>query len=93
MNHGAYQTVQSAGEPLHYDSGRGCIKRKGIIDEPGKRCLTDLCVNIIIPCNIVKSCLIEFDISIMKACGLLLAVGIVHAALVRLSQPLFVQRL
>ena len=53
------------------------LKRKGIIDEPGKRCLTDLCVNIIIPCNIVKSCLIEFDISIMKACGLLLAVGIV----------------
>ncbi|WP_368384004.1 AEC family transporter [[Clostridium] symbiosum] len=47
------------------------------MDEPGKRCLTDLCVNIIIPCNIVKSCLIEFDISIMKACGLLLAVGIV----------------
>ena len=47
------------------------LKRKGIIDEPGKRCLTDLCVNIIIPCNIVKSCLIEFDISIMKACGLL----------------------
>ena len=53
------------------------LKRKGIIDELGKRCLTDLCVNIIIPCNIVKSCLIEFDISIMKACGLLLAVGIV----------------
>ena len=53
------------------------LKRKGIIDESGKRCLTDLCVNIIIPCNIVKSCLIEFDISIMKACGLLLAVGIV----------------
>ena len=25
------------------------LKRKGIIDEPGKRCLTDLCVNIIIP--------------------------------------------
>ncbi|WP_125143846.1 AEC family transporter [Clostridium transplantifaecale] len=53
------------------------LKRKGIIDEPGKRCLTDLCVNIIIPCNIIKSCLIEFDLSIMKACGLLLAVGIV----------------
>ena len=29
MNHGAYQTVQSAGEPLHYDSGRGCIKTEG----------------------------------------------------------------
>ena len=53
------------------------LKRKGIIDEPGKRCLTDLCVNIIIPCNIIKSCLIEFDLSIMRACGLLLVVGIV----------------
>lgn len=53
------------------------LKRRGIIDEPGKRCLTDLCVNIIIPCNIIKSCLIEFDLSIMRACGLLLVVGIV----------------
>ena len=37
------------------------LKRKGIIDESGKRCLTDLCVNIIIPCNIFKLLMIEFN--------------------------------
>ena len=29
------------------------MKKTGIIDEGGKRCLTDLCVNLIIPCNII----------------------------------------
>ncbi len=52
------------------------LKRRGIIDEPGKKCLTDLCVSIIIPCNIIKSCLISFDMSVLKACSVLLAVGI-----------------
>lgn len=48
------------------------LKKRGIIDETGKRCLTDLCVNIIIPCNIFRSCLIEFNMEIFRACGLLL---------------------
>ena len=48
------------------------LKKQGIIDENGKRCLTDLCVNIIIPCNIFRSCLIEFNMEIFRACGLLL---------------------
>lgn len=47
-------------------------KKRGIIDENGKRCLTDLCVNIIIPCNIFKYCLIEFNMGIFRACSLLL---------------------
>ncbi len=51
------------------------LKRRGIISKEGEKCLTDLCVNIVIPCNIVKSCLISFDASIFKTCGLLLAVG------------------
>lgn len=51
--------------------GAYCMK-KGIIDENGNRCLTDLCVNIIIPCNIFKSCLIEFNMGIFRACSLLL---------------------
>ena len=48
------------------------LKKQGIIDENGKRCLTDLCVNIIIPCNIFRSCLMEFNMEIFRACGLLL---------------------
>lgn len=44
------------------------LKKRGIIDENGKRCLTDLCVNVIIPCNIFRSCLIRFDAEIFCAC-------------------------
>ena len=48
------------------------LKRRGIIDENGKRCLSDLCINVVIPCNIFKSCLIELQPGIFKTCGLLL---------------------
>ena len=33
------------------------LRKKNIVDEPGKRCLSDVCVYVIIPCNIIKSCL------------------------------------
>lgn len=52
------------------------LKKRGIIDEAGKRCLSDLCINIIIPCNIFKSCLIEFNMGIFKECSLLLLAAI-----------------
>lgn len=48
------------------------LKKRGIIGEEGKRCLTDLCINVIIPCNIFKSCLIQFDQGIFQTCGRLL---------------------
>lgn len=51
------------------------LRKKGIVDDNGKRCLTDLCVSIIIPCNIIKSCFIEFDLSILKSCGVIFAAG------------------
>lgn len=48
------------------------LKKRGIIDDNGKKCLTDLCVNMVIPCNIFKSCLIEFNMGIFKSCAMLL---------------------
>ncbi|MBR7149796.1 MAG: AEC family transporter [Oscillospiraceae bacterium] len=48
------------------------MKRRGVIDEGGKRCLSDLCINVVIPCNIFRSCLIEMDSGILRTCGLLL---------------------
>lgn len=48
------------------------LKRRGVITEEGKTCLTDLCVSVIIPCNIFKSCLITFNLEIFRMCGLLL---------------------
>ena len=48
------------------------LKKRGVIDEAGKRCLSDLCINIVIPCNIFKSCLIQFNMDILRSCSLLL---------------------
>ena len=53
------------------------LKKRGIIDANGKKCLTDLCVNVVIPCNIFKSCLIEFNMGIFRSCALLLVSAIV----------------
>lgn len=53
------------------------LKRRGVIDEGGKRCLSDLCINIVIPCNIFKSCLIELQPGIFKTCGLLLLSAVI----------------
>ena len=44
------------------------LKKKGIIDNNGERCLTDLVIGIIIPCNIIKSCLMKFNLSIFNTC-------------------------
>ncbi len=48
------------------------LKKKGTIDDNGKRCLSDLCIHVIIPCNIFKSCLIDLQPGIFRTCGLLL---------------------
>ena len=48
------------------------LKKMGIIGEEGKRCLSDLCINVVIPCNIFRSCLIELQPGIFKICALLL---------------------
>ena len=56
------------------------MKKKGVIDAGGKKCLTDLCVNIIIPCNIFRSCLIEFNMEIFRSCALLLLAAVILQA-------------
>ena len=56
------------------------LKKKGIVDENGKRCLSDLCINIIIPCNIFKSCLIDFNMGIFRSCSLLLLAAVLMQA-------------
>ena len=66
------------------------LKKRGIVDENGKRCLTDLCVNVVIPCNIFKSCLIEFNAEILRSCALLLVSAVVLQVLcLTLNRVLF----
>ena len=68
------------------------LKKRGIIDEAGKRCLSDLCIHVIIPCNIIKSCLIEFDSAILRSCGYILLVGfILQLICLGLNRVLFKQ--
>ena len=49
------------------------LRRTGVVDEAGKRCLSDLCIQVVIPCNIFKSCLISLQPGIFRACAALLA--------------------
>ena len=53
------------------------LKKKDIIDENGKKCLADLCINVVIPCNIFKSCLIELDAGVLKSCAMLFVSAVV----------------
>ncbi len=55
----------------------GLIARKtGTITEAGKKSLTDLIINIILPCNIIYSFMIEFSYSIFISCGVVLLISI-----------------
>lgn len=56
------------------------LKKRGLIDEAGKRCLTDLCVNVVIPCSIFQSCLIESGGHVFRSCALLLVSAVVMQA-------------
>lgn len=69
----------------------GCyLRKKEIVDEAGKRCLTDLVVNVIIPCNIIKSCLMPFEGNIFVTCGRILAAGaILQLLFMGLNHSLF----
>ena len=66
------------------------LKKRGIIDRSGERCLTDLCVNIIIPCNIFRSCLIRFDMEVFRVCArLLLSAVLLRILCLVLNKVLF----
>jgi len=51
------------------------LKKMGILDANGKKTLTDLCVDIVIPCNIIKSFLVDFELDVLRSCAKLLVVG------------------
>lgn len=66
------------------------LKKCGVIDENGKKCLTDLCVNVVIPCNIFKSCLIKLNMTIFRSCALLLLSAVmIQAVCLTLNRFLF----
>lgn len=52
------------------------FRKKNIISAEGKKTLTDLVIYLILPCNIVKSFMIEFDGGVLKNFGLVLLISI-----------------
>lgn len=55
----------------------GLIARKtGTITDAGKKSITNLIINIILPCNIIYSFMIEFSYSIFISCGVVLLISI-----------------
>ena len=56
------------------------LKKTGVIGAEGKKTLSDLCIKVVIPCNIFKSFLIDFTPDILKTCGLLLVSAVILQA-------------
>lgn len=52
------------------------FRRKNIISQEGKKNLTDLVIYLILPCNIVKSFMIEFDSSTLLNFGWILLISV-----------------
>lgn len=52
------------------------LTRRKVITEEGTRVLTDLCIQVIIPCNIIKSFMIEFSTQVLVSCGLLFVIAL-----------------
>jgi len=53
------------------------LKKTGVIGEEGKKTLSDLCIKVVIPCNIFNSFLIDFTPGILKTRGHLLASAVI----------------
>ena len=53
------------------------LKKTGVISAEGKKTLSDLCIKVVIPCNIFKSFLIDFTPDILKNCGLLIVSAVI----------------
>lgn len=61
------------------------LRKMGILQETSKSVLTDLVISLILPCNIISSFFIEFNMGILKGFGIILVI----AVLVQLVSLLF----
>ena len=51
------------------------LARKGIINAQGRKCLTDLLINVILPANIIQSFLVEFSWDVLKSSASILIIS------------------
>lgn len=52
------------------------LKRKGILKESGKEILTDVVLYVFLPCNIINSFRMDFDIQVLKKFAVVLAISL-----------------
>lgn len=69
------------------------FRRKNLISEEGKKNLTDLVIYLILPCNIVKSFMIEFDGNTLKNFGMVLVISILIQVVCAVFAKLFYNRM
>ena len=69
------------------------FRRKNLISEEGKRNLTDLVIYLILPCNIVKSFMIEFDENILKNFGAVFVISVLIQVVCAVFAKLFYNRM
>ena len=68
------------------------LKKVGVIGKTGQKNITDLVVDLILPCNIIKSFMVEFSMDIAKNfAGILLISILIQVASVILGKVLFVR--
>lgn len=61
------------------------LRKRGILPETAKSVLTDLVICLILPCNIISSFFVEFNMNILKGFGIILII----AAFIQLASLLF----
>ncbi len=66
------------------------VKRFRLVGEAGKNVLTDLVINLILPCNIIRSFLIEFDMQVLHGfLSILLISTVLQAGCILLGRILY----
>ena len=69
------------------------FRKKNLISAEGKKNLTDLVIYLILPCNIVKSFMIEFDGNTLKNFGTVLLVSVLIQIVCAVFAKLFYNRM
>ena len=69
------------------------FRRKNLISEEGKKNLTDLVIYLILPCNIVKSFMIEFDENTLKNFGMVFVISVLIQVACAVFAKLFYNRM
>lgn len=66
------------------------LGKQGTINPEGRKLLTDLVINVTLPCSIVKSFLVEFDVGILQSCiSIFLAAIVIQFLGMALSHVLY----